>query len=112
MDQQFEYWLTRRGVRKGTVPNRKAYLYLAYKRWVKKEFNDEVAPLRYRKWDEQMRRWGAETKVVRTRTRIYNCYMLNKWIVPKASMRDTDYYEIIPEDEIPIKFMMPAPSKR
>lgn len=93
MERTIEYWRTRRGIFKGNIPNRKAYLYLAYKRWCAKELGDNFIPLRYRKWDDQMRKWGAETMVYKAKGRVLTCYLLNKWVVPKASMRGTDYDE-------------------
>lgn len=87
MDEIFDYWVTRRGLKRGQVPNRKALVYASYKRWVLKTFEGEREPLSSQDFAAQMGKRGYEIVVLRNRDG-HNaiCWLMNKAIVPMSSI--------------------------
>lgn len=80
MNESFEYWITRRGIRRGQVPNRTKYLWASYVRFMKREGESET--LTFPAFSKTLKSWGVEKR----RYRGMECFMLNKAIVPKSSL--------------------------
>ncbi len=80
------YWLTRRGVKRGTVPNKAIYLHRQYTTWIEKEFGGEVKALAVKQFVAELRELGFEQQTVRAPRGRVVCWMLNKSIVPMSAL--------------------------
>jgi hypothetical protein len=86
MIESIDYWLTRRGIKRGAAPNKASYLYRGYVRWIKKEFAGEVEPASHSAFVEELVSRGFKQETKRTPRGRVVCWMLNKYVVPLGAL--------------------------
>lgn len=80
-----DYWLTRKGIKRGNVPNPATNLYRIYVSFMGKLDLPDTWPVTRTEFEAIFRQWGVEE----VRIGKYRCYLLSKYIVPKSVMDPT-----------------------
>lgn len=80
-----DYWITRRGIKRGNVPNPTTNLYGIYVAFMYKMDLPDGRPESYEEFKDMFRKWGVEERKIGK----YRCLMLSKYVVPKSVMDPT-----------------------